>query len=50
MGNKRKIEPKELPCSSVPLLLIADAQQLEILVTALALLQENCRLPSEQNL
>ena len=32
--NKRKIEPKELPCFAIHLLLIADTQQIEILATA----------------
>ena len=35
IGNKRKIEPKDLPCCTIHLLLIADTQQIEILATAL---------------
>ena len=35
IGNKRKIEPKVLPCCAIPLLLNGYTQQLEILATAL---------------
>lgn len=34
-GSRRKIDPKELPCCSLPLLQIAYTQQLKILVTTL---------------
>ena len=42
MGNKRKIEPKELPCCTIHLLLIADTQQIETLATALLTQARKC--------
>ena len=35
IGNKRKTEPKEVPCCTIPLLLFAYTRQLEVLATAL---------------
>ena len=37
LENRRKIEPKEIPCCLIPLLLVVFTRQLEILVTTLAL-------------
>ena len=36
LKNKRKIEPKEIPCCLIPRLLVVFTRQLEILVTTLS--------------
>ena len=35
LENRRKIEPKEIPCCLIPCLLVVFMRQLEILVTTL---------------